>query len=54
MDDERGGGASLTQVAGHVLHGLVNLVAVTEDEPRGEDVLEATTAQAPVHLTIFG
>ena len=54
VDDNRCGGWSLAEEAGHVLHGLVHLVAVAEDEPRGKNVLEAAASQPPVHLTIFG
>ena len=44
VDDDRCGGWSLAKVAGHVLHGLVHLVAMTEDEPRGQNVLEAAAS----------
>ena len=54
VDDDRGGGWPLAQVAGHVLHGLVHLVAVSEDEPRGKNVLEAAASQSPVNLAVFG
>ena len=53
VDDDRGGGWPLAQVAGHVLHGLVHLVAVPEDEPRGKNVLEAAASQTPVNLAVF-
>ena len=54
VDDDRGGGWPLAQVAGHVLHGLVHLVTVSEDEPRGKNVLEAAASQSPVNLAVFG
>lgn len=54
VDDDRCGGWPLAEVAGHVLHGLVHLVTVAEDEPRGKNVLEAAASQSPVHLTVFG
>ena len=44
VDDDGCGGLSLAEVAGHVLQGLVNLVAVSENEPRGKNVLEAVAS----------
>ena len=44
VDDNRCGGWSLAEVACHVLHGLVHLVTVAEDEPRGKNVLYAAAS----------
>ena len=53
VNDDRGGGWSLAEVGHHILHGLVHLVTVTENEPRGKNVLEAAASQPPVDLTVF-
>ena len=45
--------SSLLQISGHVLHRLMDLVSVPEDEPGGQDVLEGVAAQALVHLAVL-
>ena len=45
--------SSLLQIFGHVLHRLVDLIGVPEDEPGGQDVLECVAAQTLVDLAVL-
>ena len=54
MDGERDTHASLLQVPRHLLHRLLHLVRVSEDEPGGEDVLESVAPEGSVHVAILG
>ena len=53
MDSSGLAQSSLLQIFGHVLHRLVDLLSVPEDEPGGQDVLEGVAAQALVHLAVL-